>query len=378
MTPTSRFDGKEFASRQLRPLPRRGDPGRKGLLGSPGARRERRGRSPGLRRAQSGSPSRAAGGAAGTGRRRGGHGAAGSFSRGGSGDAESRICHRVSPLSSPRGPKQKRKRMRLAGRLVPELRPPPPPGRWTSARAGGGASRPGRVREAAGGGAAEVRPWPGRSGAAGPAPSPRCCSCCCCSGRWRRGVRSARLAGGDAASGKGRPRGRGRAPARRGLAEGRGDGRLGAPRPTARLAWPPKAGSEWPGFSFHFCPHFRGEGKKPGFAMRAVGWEFHGGSEKCVRPPRKAVRMPSGRQSPRGPRKTAHLFTCSDRVRTARVPEERRRVGRLRPGGDLAPTPASSELGNPESARGGGSPEPALPGAAGRTKSAKAGRVREE
>ncbi|EPY75696.1 hypothetical protein CB1_001581016 [Camelus ferus] len=66
------------------------------------------------------------------------------------------------------------------------------------------------------------------------------------------------------------------------------------------------------------------------------------------------------------------------RASRRRGPEERRRVGRLRPGGDLAPTPASSELGNPESARGGGSPEPALPGAAGRTKSAKAGRVREE
>ncbi|XP_032478079.1 interleukin-15 receptor subunit alpha isoform X8 [Phocoena sinus] len=90
----------------------------------------------------------------------------------------------ASHLSSPRGLKQKRKRMRLAGRPVSELRLPPAPGQWTSERASGGASRPGRAREEAGGGAAEVGPCLGGSGAAESAPSPRCC--CCCSDRRRR------------------------------------------------------------------------------------------------------------------------------------------------------------------------------------------------
>ncbi|XP_024588042.1 interleukin-15 receptor subunit alpha isoform X5 [Neophocaena asiaeorientalis asiaeorientalis] len=92
----------------------------------------------------------------------------------------------ASHLSSPRGLKQKRKRMRLAGRPVSELRPPPAPGQWTSERASGGASRPGRAREEAGGGAAEVGPCRGGSGAAESAPSPRCCCCCCCCSDRRR------------------------------------------------------------------------------------------------------------------------------------------------------------------------------------------------
>lgn len=128
--------------RRLLPLPLRGDMGRNEPLGSPGAGGHSR---RGLRASAGHSPgprSGAAGGAAGIGRRRGGHGAAGVFSRGGGGDAESRNCHRFSPLSSPRGLKQKRKRMPLAGRPVPELRPPPPPGRGhLSAPAAG---RPGR------------------------------------------------------------------------------------------------------------------------------------------------------------------------------------------------------------------------------------------
>ena len=106
----------------------------------------------------------------------------------------------ASHLSSPRGLKQNRKRMRLAGRPVSELRPPPAPGQWASERASGGASRRGRAREEAGGGAAEVGPCPGGSGAAGSAPSPRCC-CCCCSGRRRRRVGRARGAGSRAGGG---------------------------------------------------------------------------------------------------------------------------------------------------------------------------------
>lgn len=109
----------------------------------------------------------AAGGAAGTRRRRGGHGAAWVFSRGGGGDAESRNCHRFSPLSCPRGLKQKRKRMRLAGRPVWSCGPPPPPGRGhLSAPAAGrpGRGEPGRLPAGARPKSGHVRAAPGPRG----------------------------------------------------------------------------------------------------------------------------------------------------------------------------------------------------------------------
>lgn len=121
--------------------------------------------------------------------------------------------------------------MRLAGRPVSELRPPPAPGQWTSERASGGASRPRRAREEAGGGAAEVGPCRGGSGAAESAPSPRCC-CCCCSDRRRRRVGSARGAGSRAGVG----------PQHKGVRPRAGDtwrdaGTVGSgPRAPARLA----------------------------------------------------------------------------------------------------------------------------------------------
>lgn len=156
------------------PFPLRGDTRRNKPLGTPGAgghsRRGLRasaGHSPGLRGAHSGFPS-------GRGRRRCGDSAAarGSrrrrvFSRGGGGDAESRNCHRFSPLSCPRGLKQKRKRMRLAGRPVWSCGPPPPPGRGhLSAPAAGrpGRGEPGRRPAGARPKSGHVRAAPGPRG----------------------------------------------------------------------------------------------------------------------------------------------------------------------------------------------------------------------
>lgn len=219
----------EFAPPELRPLSLRGDTGRKGLLGSPAARRAKLGEDPGLRRAQAGSTPRAPATQRGPRRRRGGQGAAGAFSRGGGGDAESRICHCFSPLSSSRGLKQKRKQMRLAGRRVPELRPPPPPGsRHLRALAAGrpGPGEPGRRPAGAQPRSGHGRAAPGLRGRRAPrAAAAATAAAAPVAGDTRWGVRGWRGAG------RGRPRGHGAAPARRGHVEGRGDRRPGVPRP---------------------------------------------------------------------------------------------------------------------------------------------------
>nr|KAF6500414.1 interleukin 15 receptor subunit alpha [Molossus molossus] len=98
--------------------------------------------------------------------------AAGAFSRGGGGGAESQICHASHLSPALRGLKQKRKRMRLAGRPVPGAV------LVTSSRTLGHLPVPARAQT-------RVKPWPSSgSGAAGSVTSQRCC-CYCCSGRQR-------------------------------------------------------------------------------------------------------------------------------------------------------------------------------------------------
>lgn len=288
------------------PFPLRGDTRRNKPLGTPGAgghsRRGLRasaGHSPGLRGAHSGFPSW-------RGRRRCGDSAAarGSrrrrvFSRGGGGDAESRNCHRFSPLSCPRGLKQKRKRMRLAGRPVWSCGPPPPPGRDAPPRWG-------------------------------------CCCYYCCSDLRPRRVGRARLAGGQGGwrPGAGRPPARGapRAPGTRGGTRGP---RAAGP---ARLAT--QGRQRVAGLFILRFPQFPRQREEAGVCCTSYSWELYSDFEKWVSPARKAGRAFNSRQSSRGSLPSTKAGYTGGRrydgVRTACVPEESKRVRQVAHPGGLA------------------------------------------